>query len=159
MNTMKKTVAVCGGRTCNQEIGAIAFKTGKLLAQAGFTLICGGLEGVMEAAARGAKEAQGCTIGVLPGIYKSEANNFIDIVIATGIGFARNYSIANSCDGMIAIGGAYGTLTEIAYALDSKKPVALLHSWHLHHPNLTSQHGKSFENPNDAVNWLKLVIT
>ncbi|NPA15099.1 MAG: TIGR00725 family protein [Deferribacteres bacterium] len=106
-----------------------AFAIGKLIAQLGCALICGGLGGVMEAAARGAKEAGGLTIGVIPGYSKSDANPYIDVPIATGLGHARNVIIAATSDALVAVGGEYGTLSEIAFSLKMGKPVISLFSW------------------------------
>jgi uncharacterized protein (TIGR00725 family) len=92
-------------------------------------LICGGLGGVMEAACRGARQAGGTTVGILPGTDRSAANPYVDIAIATGLGEARNAIVARSADALIAIGGAYGTLSEIAFALKAGKRVVGLGTW------------------------------
>jgi uncharacterized protein (TIGR00725 family) len=103
-----------------------AEEVGRLLAERGVTLVCGGRGEVMAAAARGAKAAGGTTIGILPGTSRSEANEWIDHVVVTGIGHARNLAVAASCDAVIAVGGAYGTLTEIGFALILGRPVVVL---------------------------------
>ncbi len=92
-------------------------------------LICGGLGGVMEAACRGARESGGTTVGILPGTDRSAANPYVDIAIPTGLGEARNAIVARSADALIAIGGAYGTLSEIAFALKAGKRVVGLGTW------------------------------
>jgi uncharacterized protein (TIGR00725 family) len=92
-------------------------------------LICGGLGGVMEAACRGAKQTGGTTVGILPGDDRSAANPYVDIVIPTGLGEARNAVVVRSADALIAIGGAYGTLSEIAFALKAGKLVVGLGTW------------------------------
>jgi uncharacterized protein (TIGR00725 family) len=92
-------------------------------------LVCGGLGGVMEAACRGAKEAGGTTVGILPGIDRGEANRFVDIAIATGLGEARNALIVRAVDALVAVGGEYGTLSEIALALKGGTPVIGFGSW------------------------------
>jgi uncharacterized protein (TIGR00725 family) len=92
-------------------------------------LICGGLGGVMEAACRGAKQTGGTTVGILPGDDRSAANPYVDIVIPTGLGEARNAIVVRSADALIAIGGAYGTLSEIAFALKAGKRVVGLGTW------------------------------
>jgi uncharacterized protein (TIGR00725 family) len=117
-------IAVIGGAQCPEEIYELARQVGREIAKAGAMLICGGLFGVMEAACRGAKEAGGMTIGILPGKTKDEANAFVDLPIVTGFNDARNVIIARSADGVIAVDGAYGTLSEIAFALKFGKPVA-----------------------------------
>lgn len=124
-------IAVIGDSSCSSEEAKVAETVGELLAQRGVTIICGGLGGVMEAACRGAKSKGGLTIGVLPGEDPSMANPYVDIPIATGIGYARNMAVVKSAQTVIAIGGNYGTLSEIAYALKSGIPVIGLNSWAL----------------------------
>ncbi len=106
-----------------------AEEAGRLIAQKGANLVCGGLGGVMEAASRGAKSEGGLTVGILPHNDSKEANQFIDIPIATGLGIGRNIIIARSADALIAIGGEYGTLSEIAFALQMNKPVVGIKTW------------------------------
>ncbi len=121
---MRKLIAVVGdSETDNLEELKFAEKVGKLIAKKGFVLVCGGRGGVMEAAARGAKRVGGITVGILPGFTKEEANPFIDIVVLTGIGWARNQIVVLSADAVIAIGGRSGTLSEIAYAWMYNKPI------------------------------------
>lgn len=124
-------VSIVGESQASAKVYAEAEELGRLLAKAGFKIICGGLAGVMEAAARGAKSAGGTTIGILPGYNPQEANPYIDIAIASGIGYARNIAVALSGDVVIAVGGRYGTLSEIAYALHFNRPVIALNSWGL----------------------------
>jgi uncharacterized protein (TIGR00725 family) len=100
-----------------------------LIAARGHTLICGGRGGVMEAACKGAREQGGHTIGVLPGDDRSQANQYVEFPIVTGIGRARNVIVVLSADAVIAIDGSHGTLTEIAYALQFEKPLAGLNTW------------------------------
>ncbi|MEO0279089.1 MAG: TIGR00725 family protein [candidate division WOR-3 bacterium] len=107
----------------------LAYRFGYLVGSKGYVLICGGLSGVMEEAARGAKEAGGVTIGVVPGYSRFDANPYIDFSIATGMGHARNIIIVATSDVVVAIGGEYGTLTEIGFALKLGKPVISLRSW------------------------------
>jgi len=106
-----------------------AYTVGRLIAMNGAALICGGLYGIMEAAARGAKSSGGMTLGILPGVNREDANKFIDIALPTGLGEARNAIIARASDALIAVGGSYGTLSEIAFALKFGKPVVALDSW------------------------------
>jgi uncharacterized protein (TIGR00725 family) len=105
---------------------ARAEEVGGLVAKAGATLVCGGLDEVMAAAARGAKSAGGVTIGILPGESRADANPWIDHVVVTGTGHARNLAVAASGDAVIAVGGGYGTLAEIAYARILGRPVVVL---------------------------------
>ncbi len=109
----------------------MAEAVGRLVAQKGAVLVCGGLTGVMEAACRGAREANGFTVGVLPGNDRRDANPWVSLPIATGVGQARNIGVVRSSDAVIAVGGAYGTLSEIAFALNSAIPVVGIGSWRL----------------------------
>ena len=122
-------ISVIGAGYCDNEIYSIAEEVGRLIAQKGATLVTGGLEGVMEAASKGAKEAGGITVGILPGFSKEEANKYIDIPITTGLSHARNVIIARSADALIAVSGEYGTLSEIAIALKLGKPVVGIRTW------------------------------
>jgi hypothetical protein len=116
-------IGIIGAGTCSNEVYQTAEKLGRLIAERGDTLICGGLGGVMEAAAKGAKSKDGTTIGILPGLSAEDANPFIDIPIVTGLSHARNVIIVRSSDILIAVAGKYGTLSEIAIALKLGKPV------------------------------------
>jgi len=118
-----KIIAVIGGNSINQSLNNFAYQVGKLIAEHGCILVCGGLGGVMEAAAKGAFESGGTTIGILPGFEKKDANPYISIPIVTGISTARNSIIARTCDLAVTIDGKYGTLSEIAYCLDFGKTV------------------------------------
>ena len=109
----------------------MAEAVGKLLAKKGVTLLCGGLGGVMEAACHGAKSEGGLTVGILPGQDASAANPWVDIPVVTGMGEARNVAVVKSAQAVIAVGGQYGTLTEIAYALKNGIPVIGLNTWSL----------------------------
>jgi hypothetical protein len=124
-------IGVIGAADCSSEGASLAFQVGKLLAQHGAVLVCGGLGGVMESAARGAKESGGSTVGILPGTDLSEANPFIDIKIVTGLSHARNILVVRSSEVLIAIEGGYGTLSEIAIALKLGKPVIGLNTWNI----------------------------
>jgi uncharacterized protein (TIGR00725 family) len=116
-------IAVIGS---GAEHEARAEEVGRLIAERGATLVCGGLDEVMAAAARGAKAAGGVTIGILPGESRAGANPWIDHVVVTGMGHARNLAVAASGDAVIAVGGGYGTLAEIAYARVLGRPVVVL---------------------------------
>jgi uncharacterized protein (TIGR00725 family) len=124
-----KTIAIIGARACDDEIWQIALKMGSLLAENGYTIICGGLSGVMEAACKGAKANNGTTIGILPGGNPAEANPYVDIAIATGMGISRNLIIIRSASAVVAISGGFGTLSELAFALQLEKPVIGLGTW------------------------------
>jgi uncharacterized protein (TIGR00725 family) len=121
-------IAVVGGGVCSPDVGETAERLGRLLAENGHILICGGLGGVMEAVCRGAREAGGVTLGILPG-EKKDANPYVSIAVATGMGHARNVIIITSSDAVIALPGEHGTLSEIALALKMNRPVISLGSW------------------------------
>jgi uncharacterized protein (TIGR00725 family) len=124
-------VSVVGGSQCGAAEQALAEEVGRLVAREGATLVCGGMGGVMEAAARGAKEAGGTTIGILPGHDRGAANPYLDHVLTTGMGHARNLAVVSSGDVVIAIGGGYGTLSEIGLAAKIGRPVVILAGWRL----------------------------
>ena len=122
-------VAVIGQSAPDDELSALAEGTGRLLAEAGAVVVCGGLGGVMEAAARGAAEAGGTVIGIVPSADPSTANAHCTHVIATGIGEARNLAVVASGAAVIAIGGGWGTLSEIGHARRFGRPVVALQTW------------------------------
>lgn len=124
-------VAVVGGAQCSRDEAKLAEAVGVELAKKKVTLICGGLGGVMAAACKGARSAGGKTVGIVPGNTRDEANPYVDIPIVTGIGEARNVIVVNTAQAVIAIGGKFGTLSEIAYALRNKIPVVGLNTWTL----------------------------
>ncbi len=124
-------VGVIGGARAKAGPLAQARDVGRLIAGRGAILVCGGLSGVMEAAARGAREAGGLTVGILPGTRPAEANPHIDFALATGLGYSRNALVAMNADVLIAIDGEYGTLSEIAYGRIHGKPVIGLGSWEI----------------------------
>jgi uncharacterized protein (TIGR00725 family) len=131
MSPTVDVIGVIGGSTATDEDLRRAEAVGRALAEAGAALICGGRGGVMEAACRGAKAAGGLTIGVLPGANRDQANPYVDVAIVTGLGEARNAVIARSAQAVIAIGGSYGTLSEIAFALRLDTPVVGLGTWQI----------------------------
>jgi len=127
----KILVSVVGGRSVTADEEAVAQAVGREIAKRGAVLVCGGLGGVMEAACRGAKSAGGVTVGILPTADARDANPYVDIALATGIGFARNYLVGASTDAVVAVDGSLGTLSEVAFALDKGLPVAAIGSWEL----------------------------
>jgi uncharacterized protein (TIGR00725 family) len=122
---------VVGAGDAGPEQRKSADEVGRLLGERGAVLVCGGLGGVMEAACRGAKEAGGTTLGILPGLDRAEANPYVDVAVPTGLGEARNALVVRAADALIAVGGGYGTLSEVALALKSCKPVVGLGSFEL----------------------------
>jgi uncharacterized protein (TIGR00725 family) len=125
----KAIVAVIGGRAADPALLEEAHEVGKRLAGHGVVVMTGGLGGVMEAASKGARAAGGLTLGILPGDNASEANPHVSIPVATGLGIARNVIIARTADALVAVGGEYGTLSEIAHALQLGKTIAGIGSW------------------------------
>ena len=151
MKNKKRFVAVIGGSQCSPQEADLAEEVGRELAKRGAILVCGGLDGVMEAACRGASSEGGITIGILPGDNRQEANPYVQIPIVTSIGYARNITVVKSAQAVIAIGGSYGTLSEIAHALQSGIPVIGLNTWSL---SINGQQDNSIipaQNPTEAV--------
>jgi uncharacterized protein (TIGR00725 family) len=144
-------VAVVGGGLCSPQEAAAAKAVGRHLAEAGAILICGGLGGVMAAACRGARSAGGLTIGVLPGFSAADANPHVDIPIVTGMGEARNVIIVRTASAVIAVGGEFGTLSEIAFALKLERPVVGLGTWELAREGRPVQAIVRAETPDEAV--------
>jgi len=122
-------IGVIGGNRAAKKFLDMAYEVGKLIAEKGGILVCGGRGGVMEAACRGAKGAGGVTIGILPGAHRIEANSHIDIGIVTGMGYTRNSLVVMNSDVLIAVDGEYGTLSEIAYSIVYEKPICGLGTW------------------------------
>jgi uncharacterized protein (TIGR00725 family) len=123
----KLQIAVIGyNRECSEVAKSLAYEAGREIARAGAILVCGGLGGVMESACRGAKENGGTTLGIIPQEEFSFANEFCDIVVCTGIGFARDFIVASSADGIIAVGGGVGTLIEMSVGYMTKKTVVTI---------------------------------
>lgn len=130
-------IAVVGASSCDEDTAALAREVGAEIARAGAWLVCGGRGGVMSAACAGAKQAGGRTIGVLPGVdgASSPPNDHLDAVLYTGLNQARNQIVVLSAAVVLAIGGGWGTLSEIAFALKFRIPVVLLGSWNLRRPD------------------------
>ena len=148
---MTSLIAVVGGNEASPENLHLAEEVGRELARRGVALVCGGLGGIMEAACRGAKEAGGTTVGILPGSDPSAANPYVDIPICTGMGYARNVVVVKSAGAVIAVNGAYGTLSEIAHALGEDVPVIGLNTWSLAIDGRQDQSIIRAENAVDAV--------
>ena len=144
-------IAVVGGAQCSRDEAKLAEAVGFELAKRGATLICGGLGGVMAAACKGDRSAKGKTVGILPGYTREEANPYVDIPIVTGIGEARNVIVVNTAQAVIAIGGKFGTLSEIAYALRNKIPVVGLNTWSLSKSGRLVKSIIAAQNPKEAV--------
>ena len=121
-----RTISVIGGANSSEDVLELAERVGQAIAKRGATLVCGGLGGVMEASCRGAKKEGGVTVGLLPTLEKDHANDYVDIAIPTGLGYSRNFLVAQSGDAVIAISGSAGTLSEMAIAWFSDKPIIAL---------------------------------
>src|SRR4051795_6321351 len=124
-------IAVIGAGNASADEEHAAEAVGAHVAKAGAILVCGGRGGVMEAACRGAKARGGTTVGILPGASRLDANPYVDVAIATGLGELRNGLVVRAADALVAVGGAYGTLSEIALALKAGKTVVGLGTWAL----------------------------
>ncbi|MBU0600316.1 TIGR00725 family protein [bacterium] len=124
-------IGVIGAGVCSQELAKLAYEVGYYIGQSKAILICGGLGGVMEEACRGAKDAGGVTVGVLPGLSSTDSNPYLDVKMVTALNEARNLIIVRSSQAIIAISGEYGTLSEIAFALKFKIPIIGLKTWNL----------------------------
>ncbi len=124
-------MAVVGAGTADEASLAAALAVGRELGRRDAVLVCGGLGGVMEAACRGAREEGGLTVGVLPGLDRRAANPHVQVALATGLGEARNALVVRAADAVIAVGGEFGTLSEIALALKAGTPVVGIETWEL----------------------------
>lgn len=150
---MKRIVAVIGAGACTAEEAVLAEAVGRGLAEGGAILVCGGRGGVMEAACRGAKAAGGLTVGLLPGANPAEANAYVDVPLATGLGEARNMLVVRAARAVIAIGGEFGTLSEIAFALKLGIPVIGLNTWGLTKAGSPVPAIRAARTPDEAVAW------
>jgi uncharacterized protein (TIGR00725 family) len=146
---MQRLIAIIGAGECSEQDYEVARSIGALLAQNGFGVVCGGRTGVMEAAMRGAKEANGASVAILPQGDFSDVSEYADIVIPSGFGIGRNILIVRSALAIIAVGGKYGTLSEIAFALQLNKPVIALGSWQV------SEDIVQVSSPEEAVDMIK----
>jgi len=126
---LKTIIALIGAGVADESLRKTAEEVGRLIARRNAVLICGGLGGVMEAASKGAKSEGGTAVGILPQDHKDEVNPYIDVPVATGFGEGRNVIIARTADAIIAVGGEYGTLSEIAFGLRMGKPVIGFKTW------------------------------
>ncbi|MDD5037886.1 MAG: TIGR00725 family protein [Dehalococcoidales bacterium] len=149
-------IAVIGGSEASPEEIKMAEEIGRELARQGVILVCGGLGGIMEAACRGASAGGGLTIGILPGDSPQTANPYVQVPIVTGMGYARNITVVKSAQAVIAIGGSYGTLSEIAHARQSGIPVIGLNTWSMSKNGQTDNSIITAPNAGEAV---KIALT
>ena len=159
MTEQKRFIAVIGGSQASKEEVKLAEKVGRELAKQGATLVCGGLGGIMEAACRGAQSEGGVTIGILPGKNRQAANPYIQIPIVTNLGEARNVVVVKSAEAVIAIGGGYGTLSEIGHALRNGIPVVGLNTWSLSRNGQLDDSIILAQNPIEAVSKALSLVT
>lgn len=141
-------MAVIGAGDCDPATAGLAEEVGELLARAGCVVATGGLGGVMEAASRGASRAGGLVVGILPGAAAEDANAWVDVPVVTGMGEARNAILVQTAAAFVAVGGSYGTLSEIAFGLRRGRPIASLGSWQID-PRV-----EPVETAEEAVNWV-----
>ena len=144
-------IGVIGSGDCSPEVAKVAEEVGEGIARTGAVLVCGGLGGVMEAAARGAKKAGGQTLGILPGWTREEANKYIDFFVITGLSQARNVIVVRSSDAIIAVEGGFGTLSEIALALEAHIPIIGIGTWELRRKGRGLGEIKKALTPEEAV--------
>jgi uncharacterized protein (TIGR00725 family) len=129
----RRYAAVIGPGTCDDDVRKLAYDVGAGLAEAGFTVVTGGELGAMEAASQGASDAGGLAVGLLPGTDRSRANEHAGVTLVTGIGHARNLAVVASADVVVAVGGEWGTLSEISLAGVLSRPVVVVNGWKLDH--------------------------
>ncbi|MFC4358914.1 TIGR00725 family protein [Halobium salinum] len=144
-------VSVIGGGTVDRATATTAERVGELLGERSHTVVCGGLGGVMEAACRGAKSKGGATVGILPGEYRQQANEYVDVAIATGLGHVRNGLVVMNGDAVVAVDGGSGTLSEIGFAGVFDRPVAGLGS----HEVVGVE---PVDSPEDAVDYVEFEV-
>lgn len=147
----KPLIAIIGAASPTDQQAAFAYDVGRLLGEQGVAIVTGGLSGVMEAASRGAREAGGLVIGILPGAAADTCNPHVEISVATGLGDGRNAVITNTADVFIAVGGGFGTLSEIAYALKRNKPVIGLDTWQLDASRMSDEPWWTVATPEEAA--------
>ena len=150
-------IAVIGKGEPDDELAAVAEEVGRRLAEAGAVIVCGGGAGVMEAASRGGRKAGGDVIGILPGEDPRAANRHVTHTVATGIGHARNLAVVASASAVIAIGGEWGTLAEIAFARRLGRPVVGLRAWRVSGAG-GMEHGPGIEDASDARSAVELAL-
>ncbi len=147
-------IAVIGARQTSAHLAAAAEAIGREIARRGGVLLCGGMTGVMEAAARGATAAGGVVVGMLPGDTAEEGNPYLTIPLPTGMGEARDVILVRSAEAVIAVGGAYGTLSEIGHALNLGVPVIGLETWHVGREGVTEPDPvRRAKDALEAVEW------
>lgn len=158
MKTGKIYIGVIGSADCGEKLGKLAFETGRLIAGEGWILVCGGMGGVMEHSSRGAREEGGVVIGILPGTDRGDGNQYLTYALPTGLGHVRNTVVVSSCDALIAIGGGFGTLSEISFANIRRIPVVGLESVRLSPEEHISLFRQTASTPAAAVEAVKTLL-
>jgi uncharacterized protein (TIGR00725 family) len=151
MGASRPVIAVVGAGQCDARTTAAAHEIGRLIAQRGAILVTGGRTGVMEAASRGARDAGGLVVGILPGLDRTEANDAVEVAIPTGMGQLRNGLVVSTGWVVIAVGGEWGTLSEIGFALKLGKPVIGWHTWELAQAGVPRRDITTVTTPAEAV--------
>jgi uncharacterized protein (TIGR00725 family) len=144
-------VAVIGGGHADDEDCDRAARVGRALAEAGAVVVCGGLGGVMAAACRGARDGGGTSVGILPGADRDGANEYVDVAVATAMGEGRNILVVRNADAVVAVGGEFGTLSEVALALQAGVPVIGLDTWELSKRGRPARGVLEAKNPEEAA--------
>ncbi len=144
-------IAVIGPHRCSESEYMMGFEVGATIGRAGAVLICGGLGGMMQAAAEGARSVGGITVGILPGEKASDANEWIDLALPTGLGPFRNMLVVRASDAVVAIRGGYGTLSELAFALRLNVPVVGLYTWSVSQDGITDLSIRTASGPSEAA--------
>jgi uncharacterized protein (TIGR00725 family) len=144
-------IAVIGGGHAGADDCDRAARVGRALAEAGAVVVCGGLGGVMAAACRGARDGGGTSVGILPGPDRDEANEYVDVVVTTGMGEGRNMLVVRNADAVVAVGGEFGTLSEVALALQAGVPVIGIETWELSKGGRPARGILEAKNPEDAA--------
>lgn len=147
----KKFIGVIGGSQCSKKEAQMAEEVGRELAKRGAVLVCGGLGGIMRAACKGASSAGGTTVGILPGNDRQSANPYVQIPVVTGLGEARNVIVVKSAQAVIAVGGSYGTLSEISHTLKNGIPLIGLNTWSISRNGKQDKSIISAKSPAEAV--------
>jgi len=144
-------ISVVGASECGREWLDMAYEVGAVIARRGHVMVCGGLGGVMDAAARGVDGEGGVSIGILPDADRTRASSWLTVSVPTDMGHARNALVALSGEALIAVGGSYGTLSEIAFGLKMGKPVIGLDTWDLERPDLPGKGIVKASSPAEAA--------
>lgn len=155
---MKKMISVIGGAECSEDEASFAEEVGRQIANLDYGVVCGGRSGVMEAACRGVYLAGGLTIGILPTVDLKQANPYLTVALPTGLGQARNVLVVLAGDVVLAIGGGFGTLSEIGQALKHGKPVLGYRTWEAKHDNSVELPILRVQSPDQAIETIQSLM-